>query len=63
MHIRLDQPLSPQSGAKLLQDYQTAHGPEEGEEEAAGAELTVLQLHPGVCVRCAPDFQKLCRIQ
>lgn len=56
-------PSSVQPGAQLLQDYQAAHGPEEGEEEAAVAELPVLPLHPGVCVRHASDLQKLCGLQ
>lgn len=55
--------IFPPPGAKLLQDYQAAHGPKEGEEEAAGAELPVLQVHPGVCVRHAPGLQKLRQVQ
>lgn len=59
---RTDHFFSP-PGAKLLQDYQAAHGPKEGEEEAAGAELPVLQVYPGVCVRHAPGLQKLRQVQ
>lgn len=50
-------------GAQLLQDNQAAHGPKEGEEEAAAAEFPVLWVCPGVCVQYAPDLQELRKIQ
>lgn len=50
-------------GTQLLQDNQAAHGPKEGEEEAAAAEFPVLPVCPGVCVQYAPGLQKLCEIQ
>lgn len=59
----LSNPILLNLGAQLLQDHQEAHGPEEGQEEAAVTELPVLQVHPGVCVRHAPGLQKLCRVQ
>ena len=52
-----------QPGAQLLQDYQEAHGPEEGEEEAAAAELPALPVCAGVCVRHAPGLHKLRKLQ
>lgn len=59
----LSNPLLFNPGTQLLQDHQAAHGPEEGEEEAAVTELPVLQIHPGVCLRHAPRLQKLCKVQ
>lgn len=44
------------AGAQLLQDHQAAHGPEEGEEEAAAAKLPLLPVNTGVCVGHAPDL-------
>lgn len=59
----LPDPLFVQPGAELLQDYQAAHGPQEGKEEAAVTELTVLPVHPGFCIRYAPGLQKLRELQ
>lgn len=47
---KLSHPFLFNLGTKLLQDYQATHGPEEGEEKAAATELSVLPVHPGLCV-------------
>lgn len=60
---RVSLPSSPHVGTQLLQDHQAANGLEEGEEEAAGAELPTLQVGAGVCVRHAARLQQLRQVQ
>lgn len=60
---RVSPPSLPHPGAQLLQDHQAANGLEEGEEEAAGAELSALQVGAGVCVRHAARLRQLRQVQ
>lgn len=55
--------MSSNPGSQLLQDHQAADGPEEGKEEAAGAELAALPDPAGLCLRCAPRLHKLRQVQ
>ena len=55
--------VSAPQGAQLLQDHQAAHGPAEGEEEAAGAQLAAVPQRAGLRLGRAPGLQQLLQVQ